>query len=47
MYIDSTGDWYPYHISEPGGGRLIIYGHKKAPNRAYSGLFFITDSLEP
>ena len=29
MFIDSTGDWYPYHISEPGGGRLIIYGHKK------------------
>ena len=29
MFIGSTGDWYPYHISEPGGGRLIIYGHKK------------------
>ena len=24
MFVDSTGDWYPYHISEPGGVRLII-----------------------
>ena len=24
MFIGSTGDWAPYHISELGGGRLII-----------------------
>ena len=24
MFIGSTGDWYPYHISELGGVRLII-----------------------
>ena len=40
MFIDSTDDCYPYHVSELVRVRLILQAHKKAPNLNNSGLFY-------